>query len=95
MQGDSAGKQRSQSRNSAAQGHSKVSIQVIDRPAGESCIEVQLVSRVARLHSNYLESVNQSLLRHLMASLQQGAETATHHQWVPDEQEHIDLQRFC
>ena len=44
-------------------------VQVIDRPAGEDCIEKQLVSRIARLHSSYLESVNQSLLRNLMASL--------------------------
>ena len=67
--GDSAGKQQLQSQNGVIAPHSKVSIQVIDLPAGESCIEVQLVSRVARLHSSYLETVNQSLLRHLMASL--------------------------
>ena len=66
---DDAGEQQSRCQNGAAPQPSKFVIQVIDRPAGEDCIEIQLVSRVARLHSSYLESVNQSLLRHLMASL--------------------------
>ena len=44
-------------------------MQVIDRPAADDCIEIQLVGRVVRLHGSYLQSVNQSLMRNLMASL--------------------------
>ncbi len=47
----------------------KMSVQVIDRPATDDCIEIQLVGRVVRLHGSYLQSVNQSLMMNLMASL--------------------------
>ena len=66
---DAARRRQEQSQFSTVGRTSKVSVQVIDRPAADSCIEIQLVSRVARLHSSYLQSMNQSLLRSLMASM--------------------------
>lgn len=67
--GDAARDRHAHSPDSTSGQTSKVSVQVIDRPEADGCIEVQLVGRIVRLHGSYLQSVNQLLMRSLMASL--------------------------
>ncbi len=66
---DTASQRREQGQGKSTSRPSKVSVQLIDRPAADDCIEIQLVGRIVRLHGSYLQSVNQSLMRNLVASL--------------------------